>query len=71
MDFATSFNSFTSEPELPELMHAQTKAFTITPKDTKVLNGYLDEFQHTNTQMRTMILEKAMRDIYWQCPGNS
>jgi hypothetical protein len=47
------------------------KPLQITPKDTEVLNGYLDESQHADTQMRTRILEKAMGDIYRQRPGNS
>ena len=64
MQATTSYDFATGHPEFPLRMHPQTEVFTITPKDAEILNGYIDEFHHANTQVRNTILEKAMGNIY-------
>jgi hypothetical protein len=45
--------------------------FAITPQDSEVLMEYLDEFQGSNTALRTKIIETAMGRLYMLRPVNA
>lgn len=38
--------------------------FTITSRDSDILQNYLDEFQEANTNLRTIVIERAMAQLY-------
>jgi hypothetical protein len=52
-------------------MHPPTTGFKITPQDTNILDGYIDEFEKADTQTRNNILEKVMGELYRLRPDNS
>lgn len=70
MQATTSHDFTTGHPEYPVGTHPRTEVFTITSKDAEILNGYIDEFHQSDTQVRNTILEKAMGDIYREHRGN-
>ena len=68
MQLTDSLDPFTGDPVFPPDLLPQTVVFTVMPKDVAILNGYIDEFHHADTQVGNTILEKAMGDIYRECP---
>src|ERR1700733_6771373 len=45
--------------------------FAITPKDTEILQKYLEEFQEADSSLRTKIIQKAMAELYLLRPENT
>jgi hypothetical protein len=66
-------NSSSGESEMPSgpAMHPPTDGFTITPQDTDILRGYVEEFENADSQMRNKILETSMGELYKLRPANS
>jgi hypothetical protein len=60
-----------SENHSGPIMHPPTTGFKITPQDTNILDGYIDEFEKADTQTRNNILEKVMGELYRLRPDNS
>jgi hypothetical protein len=47
-----------------------TDKFTITPHDSIILKGYLQDFQKGDTESRKKILERAIGELYALRPPN-
>ena len=70
MQATTSHDFTTGHSEHPVGTRPQIEVFTITSKDAEILNGNIDEFHQSDTQVRNTILKKAMGDIYREHQGN-
>ena len=70
MQATTSHDFTTGHLEHPVGTHPRIEVFTITSKDAEILNGNVDEFHQSDTQVRNTILEKAMGNIYHEHQGN-
>ena len=47
-----------------------TDRFTITPRDSIILKGYLQDFQKGDTESQKKILERAIGELYALHPPN-
>jgi hypothetical protein len=56
-----SVESVLSQSHDDQAVHS---GFAITPKDTDILQQYLEEFQEADSSLRTKIIEKAMGELY-------
>ena len=70
-DFSSGHNS--GESVVSQSHDEQTvhSGFAITPKDTEILQQYLEEFQEADSSLRTKIIEKAMAELYLLRPDNT
>ena len=71
-------NEFSSDSDSRESVVSQShddqtvhSGFAITPKDTEILQQYLEEFQEADSSLRTKIIEKAMAELYLLRPDNT
>jgi hypothetical protein len=46
-------------------------AFSITARDSAVLQNYLKDFQNGNAALHTKIIQKVMAELYQLCPANT
>jgi hypothetical protein len=54
-----------------EIPSTGAEGFAITPQDTSILKGYIEDFHNANTETRNKLLEKVMGELYSLWPPNS
>ena len=68
---SSSDNGRESEVSQNQREQSTDPGFSITPRDTDILQEYLQEFQVADTSLRTRIIEKAMAQLYLLRPASA